>query len=237
MATTVKKKTRLQSRTHSKESYRLWFEFLKRALAHDRASVKLQLYKSWGDVESYKFDKWWTEIGSHVINLDMKSSVEIATDTFADDSSYLIRVPKSLNSTQAATQLRLLLTKHGHKPLVEKSNLKINGDNEIRHSVFRAYLHTYDRHRELVLKNNGKKVTNKETLIAVRKFYITRYAKYKNRNRLADNLPMPLYTAMNMDNLDDVHVLDSTTAISAVARYLREAEKIIDAVKKGTFPQ
>jgi hypothetical protein len=237
MATTVKKKTRLQNRTHSKESYRLWFEFLKRALAHDRASVKMHLYKSWGDVESYKFDKWWTEIGSHVINLDIKSNVEIATDTQADESSYLIRVPKSLNSTQAATQLRLLLTKHGHKPLVEKSNLKINGDNEIRHSVFRAYIHTYDRHRELVLKNDGKKVTNKETLIAVRKFYITRYAKYKNRNRLADNLPMPLYTAMNMDNLDDVHVLDSTTAISAVARYLREAEKIIDAVKKGTFPQ
>ena len=237
MATTVKKKTRLQSRTHSKESYRLWFEFLKRALAHDRASVKLQLYKSWGDVESYKFDKWWTEIGSHVINLDMKSSVEIATDTFADDSSYLIRVPKSLNSTQAATQLRLLLTKSNHKPIFDKNILMVNGESEIRHSVFRAYLHTYDRHRELVLKNDGKRVTNKETLIAVRKFYIARYEKYKNRNWQADNLPSPLYTAMNMDNLDDVHVLDSTTAISSIARYLREAEKIIEAVKNGKFPE
>jgi hypothetical protein len=237
MATTVKKKTRLQNRTQSKESYRLWFEFLKRALAQDRASVKLHLYKSWGDVESYKFDKWWNEIGSHVINLDMKSNVEIATDTHADESSYLIRVPKSLNSTQAATQLRLLLTKHGHKPLVEKSSLKINGENEIRHSVFRAYLHTYDRHRELVLKNYSKKVTNKETLIAVRKFYIARYEKYKNRNRRAENLPMPLYTAMNMDNLDDVHVLDSTTAISAIGRYLREANQIISAVSVGKFPE
>ena len=237
MATTVKKKTRLQNRTQSKESYRLWFEFLKRALAHDRASVKLNLYKSWGDVESYKFDKWWTEIGCNVINLDIKSNVEFASDTQADESSYLIRVPKSLNSTQAATQLRLLLTKSNHKPIIDKHILKINGDNEIRHSVFRAYLHTYDRHRELVLKNDGKKVTNKETLIAVRKFYIARYAKYKNRNRLADNLPMPLYTAMNMDNLDDVHVLDSTTAISAIARYLREANQIISAVSVGKFPE
>lgn len=237
MATTVKKKARLQNRTHSKESYRLWFEFLKRALAHDRASVKLHLYKSWGDVEKYKFHKWWTEIGSQVINLETTSHVEFATDTFTYDGSYLIRIPKSLNSTQAATQLRLLLTKHGHKPLVEKSNLKINDENEIRHSVFRAYLHTYDRHRELVLKNDGKKVTNKETLIAVRKFYIARYAKYKNRNRLADNLPTPLYTAMNMDNLDDVHVLDSTTAISAIARYLREANQIISAVSVGKFPE
>ena len=42
---------------------------------------------------------------------------------------------------------------------------------------------------------------------------------------------------MNMDNLDDVHVLDSTTAISAIARYLREAEKIVEAVKNGKFPE
>ena len=81
MATTDKRKTRAQNRTQSKESYRLWFEFLKRALAEDRASVKLHLYKSWGDVESYKFNKWWSEIGSRVINLDSKSHVEIATDS------------------------------------------------------------------------------------------------------------------------------------------------------------
>jgi hypothetical protein len=237
MATTDKRKTRAQNRTHSKESYRLWFEFLKRALAEDRASVKLNLYKSWGDVEKYKFNKWWTEIGSHVINLDSKSHVEIATDTHVDDSSYLIRVPKTLTSTQAATQLRELLTASSHKPIIEKNGLRVNESKEIRHIAYRAYLHTYDRHRELVLKNNGKKVTNKETLIAVRKFYIARYEKYKNRNWQADNLPTPLYTAMNMNNLDDVHVLDSTTAISAIARYLREAEKIVEAVKNGKFPE
>ena len=237
MDTTDKRKTRAQNRTQSKESYRLWFEFLKRALAEDRASVKLYLYKSWGDVESYKFNKWWTEIGSLVINLDSKSHVEIATDTHIDDSSYLIRVPKTLTSTQAATQLRELLTTNNHKPIIEKNGLRVNETKEIRHISYRAYLHTYDRHRELVLKNDGKRVTNKETLIAVRKFYIARYEKFKNRHWQADNLPTPLYTAMKMDNLDDVHVLNSTTAISAIARYLREAEKIIHAVKNGKFPE
>jgi hypothetical protein len=146
-------------------------------------------------------------------------------------------VPKTLTSTQAATQLRELLTTNNHKPIIEKNGLRVNETKEIRHIAYRAYLHTYDRHRELVLKNDGKKVTNKETLIAVRKFYIARYEKYKNRNWQADNLPTPLYTAMNMNNLDDVHVLDSTTAISAIARYLREAEKIIEAVKNGKFPE
>jgi hypothetical protein len=211
--------------------------FLKRALAEDRASVKLNLYKAWGDVESYTFNKWWTEIGSHVINLDSKSHVEIATDTHLDDSSYLIRVPKTLTSTQAATQLRELLTSNNHKPIIEKNGLRVNENKQIRHIEYRAYLHTYDRHRELVLKNDGKRVTNKETLIAVRKFYITRYEKYKNRNWQADNLPSPLHTAINYDNLDDVHVLDNTNSIGTIARYLRSANEIIEAVKNGKFPE
>jgi hypothetical protein len=237
MATTDKRKTRAQNRTHSKESYRLWFLFLKRALAEDRASVKLNLYKSWGDVESYTFNKWWTAIGTQVINLDSKSKVEIATDTHLDDSSYLIRVPKMLTSTKAATQLRELLTAINHKPIIEKNGLRVNEKTEIRHIAYRAYLHTYDRHRELVLKNHGKKVTNKETLIAVRKFYIARFQKYKNRKWKADNLPSSLQSAINLDNLDDVDVLATTNAIAAIARNLRAANQIIDAVKNGKFPE
>jgi hypothetical protein len=237
MTTTDKRKTRAQNRTQSKESYRLWFLFLKRALAEDRASVKLNLYKSWGDVENYTFNKWWTEIGSQVINLDSKSKVEIATGTHLDDSSYLIRVPKMLTSTKAATQLRELLTAINHKAIIQKNGLRVNEKTEIRHIAYRAYLHTYDRHRELVLKNDGKKVTNKETLIAVRKFYIARFQKYKNRKWKADNLPSALQTAINLDNLDDVDVLATTSAIGAIARNLRAAKSIIDAVKNGKFPE
>jgi len=40
---------------------------------------------------------------------------------------------------------------------------------------------------------------------------------------------------MNMDCLDAVHVLDRTTAISAIARYLREANQIISAMKNSKF--
>jgi hypothetical protein len=61
-------KNKLRStRSQSKEAYRLWFEFLRRAIAEDKSKVKLDLYKEWGDVESYKFEKWWAEIGQRVI--------------------------------------------------------------------------------------------------------------------------------------------------------------------------
>ena len=229
-------KKKLLNRSNSRESYRIWFEFLKRALQRDRKNVKLDLYKSWGDVLNYSSGRWWTEIGSKVINLNSSTALEFATDNEEDPSSYLVRVPKSLTSTAAATQLRLLLTNSNHKPLIDKKSLRVTENAEIRHPVYRAYLHVYDIHIELVDQANGKKVTNKETLIAVRKFYVARFEKYKNRNLRADNLPIPLWTAMNKDNLEDVDVLASADAIATIGRYLKKANEIIAAVKEGKFP-
>ena len=237
MATKTKRIRLSVTRTHSKESYRLWFEFLKRAIAKDKRSVKLNLYKSWGDVENLSFNKWWAEIGSKVINLDSISKLEFATDTDANESSYLVRIPKSLTSTQAATQLRELLTTSKHKPIAEKASLRVTDGVEIRHSIYRAYLHTYDRHRELVEKSNGERITNKETLIAVRKFYLARREKYKNHNRDVDGLPSSLWDDLKLDNLDKVHVLNSAKSLATIGRYLREANLIIDAVKIGKFPE
>lgn len=237
MATKSKSKSRSATRTHSKESYRLWFEFLKRAIAKDKRSVKLSLYKSWGDVANLSFNKWWTEVGSKVINLNSKSKLEFAKDTVVDDSSYLVRVPKSLTSTQASTQLRELLTSSKHKPINDKTNLRVTEGVEIRHSIYRAYLHTYDRHRELFNKSSGERVTNKETLIAVRKFYLARHEKYKNHNRKVENLPPQLWDALKVDDLDDVDVLATATSLATIGRYLREANKIIDAVRIGKFPK
>ena len=237
MGKKVKIKKHSATRTHSKESYRLWFEFLKRAIAKDKRSVKLRLYKTWGDVENLSFNKWWSEIGSKVINLDNISKLEFTTETDSTDSSYLIRVPKSLTSTQASTQLRELLTSSKHKPIVDKVNLRVTEGVEIRHSIYRAYLHTYDRHKELVEKSNGEKVTNKETLIAVRKFYLARHEKYKNRNQKAENLPPQLWDALKLEDLDDVDVLATAKSTATIGRYLREANKIVDAVSDGKFPK
>jgi hypothetical protein len=165
MVTKTKRIRLSATRTHSKESYRLWFEFLKRAIAKDKRSVKLSLYKSWGDVENLSFNKWWIEIGSKVINLDSISKLEFATDTDANESSYLVRIPKSLTSTQAATQLRELLTTSKHKPITEKASLRVTDRVEIRHSTYRAYLHTYDRYKELV-ENSEKSPIGKQLTVS-----------------------------------------------------------------------
>jgi hypothetical protein len=227
---------RRQNRANSKEAYRLWFEFLKRAIDNPNVKVNLKLYKAWGDVSKFKFDKWWSEIGSKVIDLDSQSTVSFATDGTIEEGSYLVRIPKTLTSTEAANQLRQLLLKSNHKPIDPKNELKIRHGAEIRPPIYRAYLHTYDRSVELNASSEGKKVTSKQVLIAVRKFYIARAIKYKNSNRLIDKLPSNLHTAINFDNLEDVDVLASAQATATISRYLNETNKILENVARGIFP-
>jgi len=236
MATKMKPQSKRQNRANSKEAYRLWFEFLKRAIANPNVKVNLSLYKAWGDVSNYRFDKWWSEIGSKVIDLDAQSNVSFAIDGTTEDGSYLVRIPKTLTSTEAANQLRQLLLDSNHKQVVPQSNLRVRQGAEIRPPVYRAYLHTYDRQMELIAKSEGKRVTAKEILIAVRKFYLARSIRYKNNHWKVDNLPSNLHTAMNLDNLDEVDVLASAQATATISRYIKEANNIIESVAKGKFP-
>ena len=227
---------RRQNRANSKEAYRLWFEFLKRAIANPNVKVELKHYKAWGDVSKYKFDKWWKDIGSKVIDLDSQSTVSFATDGATEEGSYLVRIPKTLTSTEAANQIRQLLIESNHKQVVLPSKLKIRHGAEIRPLTYRTYLNTYDIWLDLNAKSEDKKVTYKHVLIAVRKFYISRATRHKNTKRRVDKLPPNLLTDMDEKNFDDVDVLASSQAIATISRYIKESHKIMQNVANGTFP-
>jgi hypothetical protein len=209
---------------------------LKRAIANPKVKVDLKHYKAWGDVSKYKFDKWWKDIGSKVIDLDGQSTVSFATDGTIEEGSYLVRIPKTLTSTEAANQIRQLLIESNHKQVVLPSKLKIRHGSEIRPLTYRIYLITYDIWLDLTAKSDGKKVTFKQVMIAVRKFYIERETKHKNTKRRVDKLPSNLRTDMNEKNLDDVDVLASSQVIATISRYIKETNKIMENVAKGVFP-
>jgi hypothetical protein len=233
MATTNKPK---RPRAQSREAYRLWFEFLRRAIAEDKSKVRLDLYKEWGDVTAYKsFDAWWRDVGSKVINLH-PLAIELVTEGKADDQTYLLRVPKTMTSTEIGNEVRQFLIAHGHEPH-KGSTLQVTMGKEIRPQTYRAYLHTYDLQRKLEEASGGQVVKRKDLLVAVRKFYLQREQRYKNSVRAADKLPSALVTAMNRNDLNNVDVLASAVALNAVNRYLREANKLIDSVRQGKFPE
>jgi len=233
MATTNKPK---RPRAQSREAYRLWFEFLRRAIAEDKSKVRLDLYKEWGDVAAYKsFDAWWRDVGSKVINL-RPTAIELVAEGKADDQTYLLRVPKSMTSTEIGNEVRQFLIAHGHEPH-KGSTLQVTMGKEIRPQTYRAYLHTYDLQRKLEEASGGQPVKRKDLLVAMRRFYLQREQKYKNSVRAVDKLPSALVTAMNRNDLNEVDVLASAVALNAVNRYLREANKLIESVRQGKFPE
>lgn len=219
----------------TREAYRLWFEYLKRAIREDEKKVRMDLYSEWGDVKNYSFDTWWDEIGRKVINLKREEVAQVKSGK-ESENFYLIRVPKSLTSTEIGNAVRRYLIQANHKPK-QANSLRIKDGLQIRPKVYRAYLHTYDCYRELSGETSGKKITGREVLIAVRKFYIAREERYKNAVRRVDKLPSSLAANMDRNNLDKVDSTESAVAINAVNRYLTRAKKIINAVKKGRFPE
>lgn len=226
-------------RSETKEAYRLWFEFLKRALSDESVTVNRKLYVSWGDVASYTFGRWWREIGSDVIQRGNNTVAITDGSTHDDKSAYLVSVPKSLTSTEAGNHLRDLLMVMRHTPT--RGTLKVKVGAELRTATIRAWLHTYDCNRKLsaeIEKESGKRgpLKGRQLLAEVRCFYLNRSKRLKNANRKIDALPHPLFTGGVEVDADKIDVLESATAIAAVLRYLKEANQLITNVAIGKFP-
>lgn len=222
-------------KSESREAYRLWFEFLKRAIAEDKSAVEMKLYSEWGDVENYTFSKWWREIGERITSQPIVTA-EFVENGVADETSYLVRIPKSLTSTQLGNEVRRILLELGHEP-VKQSKVRLSEGFQIRTYVYRAYLHTYDAQLKLQKLSNGERVQKKDLLIEVRKSYLKRQKRYANNVFKVDDLPDGLFGDFDPRNPDDYDVLRDRQVTANVARYLTEAEKIIAAVKKGRFPK
>lgn len=229
------------ARQQAIESYRLWFEFLKRAIEQDRSKVRLDLYEAWGSVENYAFRKWWSEIGSKAIDL-RPDPIERLESGKADDFSYLLRVPKSMTSTEIATEVRKFLIGIKHQPL-QGGSLRIKVGSEIRPQHYRAILRTYDEQKKLEKKYPDKKVTGVDLLKEVRKFYLETEQKQFSTGRVADSfwrydkIPPALTSGMNFNRPYDIDLIDDQAAIAAVKRYLRNSSNVINAVREGRFPE
>lgn len=219
----------------SKEAYRLWFEFLKRALAEDRSLVNLELYKEWGDFNNVSFTKWWREIGEAVT---AKPSVvaQLVDRGSSDKMNYLVRLPKSLTCTQMGHAVRRLLSEIEHKP-IKQSKIRLTDGFQIRPFIYRAYLHTYDAQKRLEMLSRNGKVSKRALLIEVRKSYLARQKRYAKNAFKVDDIPDGLFGDFDPRNPDDYDALRDRQVTANVARYLTEARKIIQAVKAGRFPK
>lgn len=116
MATSTKV---VRKRSTSKEAYRLWFEFLKRAYTTPNLVVDTTYYAKWGDVANTKFEHWWKATGSELFNPKV-IGVQLVSKGKPNSDCLLVSIPKSLTPTQSANALRSMLMQHyaaiGHTP-------------------------------------------------------------------------------------------------------------------------
>ena len=248
-------------RSASKEAYRLWFEFLKRAYMSPSVTVDTAFYEKWGDVEHTKFEHWWKAIGSELFNPQIVG-VELVGEGKAGNGCVLVSVPMSLTPTQSATALRSLLMQHysatGHVPLTERTFALTDGA-EIKVSVLRAYLQTYDAYERVLARGvtdavnrtgkrdvDGKKivgselaVTGKDLLNEVRCFYLARTERWKNTKRTVEGLPKALLNGMAVNPVTQQVVNysgEESAALRAAKRYLESARKLVTNAGVGKFP-
>lgn len=227
-------------RNDSKEAYRLWYEFLRRAIQRDAQAVDMSKYAQWGDVANTSFTKWWQQTGWPLVK---RNRVEIVrSGTVVDESCLLISVPKSLTATDAGNIVRKLLLDHyaqaAHKPK-RQTGPQLTEGKEIKVRSFRAYLVTYDAYQRLLalqaagkLTEVGKNKTSKLKLPAkllldeVRKTYAAKRQRYSKGVVKVDSLPNAL--ADTADNY--------AGALRAISRYAAHAEAIVRNVARGDFP-
>ena len=234
LAMATKKKYK---KSDGKEAYRLWYEFLKRALTDKKVKVNKAFYKTWGDVENTHFRIFWESMGDKLlasphVTLVSKHSVK---------GNVAVSVPMSLTPTQAANELRELLIKHyediKHTPKLERSFALAEG-SEMKVSTYRAYLRTYDIWQKL-LANGNKEATSKQLLNEVRLFYLARSEKYARTNRKVESIPAALLNGMTTNPFTGKQVNysgEEKEAIRAIKRYLNMANKTIANVAVGKFP-
>ena len=224
-------------KSDGKEAYRLWYEFLKRALTDKKVKVNKAFYKEWGDVENTHFRIFWERMGDKLL---ASPHVEL-TSKGAVKGKVAVSVPMSLTPTQAANELRELLIEHyediKHTPKLERSFALAEG-KEMKVSTYRAYLRTYDIWQKL-LANGNKEASGKELLREVRLFYLARTEKYGRTNRKVEGIPAALLNGMTVNPLTGKQANysgEEKEAIRAIKRYLDIANKTIANVAVGKFP-
>lgn len=226
------------ARATGKEAIRLWFEFLKRAREVPKLKVNHSYYQEWGDYTNTKFETWWKQNSN---SLFPQNKVEIVKLPFKNSDAIHLSVPNTLTPTDAANQVRELLITHykeiGHNPKPHRVYALTEGA-EIKVSALRAYLHTYDAHQQLMSTKNGDKVTAKELLAEVRRFYLARSEKWKKTKRKVEGLPPALAGDLVYDKPTNAvkSVGSDIGAERAIRRYLLIANNLVHAAAKGDFP-
>ena len=206
------------------ELYRLWFEFLKRALASG-LPIDTAYYAPWLPVEGLTFNQWWNRFQT---KLSAPSVTVVGSGVAAPTDSLVLAVPTGSNKVAALKQIKLILdaqldtkVRHSYGEFAPTAN------SNIKYASFRLMLHCYDS--ELKTDSKGRKASRVDRVNRVIDRYKVNEARYANSKRRIDKTPMSLDTSKGFGvGTDDV--------LRNYYRSVQKAKRIINNVAKGEFP-
>lgn len=96
------------------EPYRLWFEYLKLALADPDIEVDRKFYADWGEIEGQTFSKWWAGATWRTL-FAIDTSVRVLGHNEVlptDDPSLTVRIPLGRDPKLTLRDIQELLEEH-----------------------------------------------------------------------------------------------------------------------------
>lgn len=207
-----------------RELYRLWFEFLQRALASG-LPIDVGYYAQWLPLEGLTFNQWWAGFR---VKLSTPTVSVLEPGKAVPNDSLTVSVPSGANKAVALKQIKLILdaqlstkVRHSYGEFAPTDN------SNIKYAAFRLMLHCYDS--ELKTDSKGRKASRADRVNRVIDRYRVNELRFGDSKRRIDKTPKALDTSKAIGvGTDDV--------LRNYYRSVQKAKRIINNVAKGEFP-
>ena len=193
------------------QKYRLHYDYLKTCLEHPKDfQVDKSKYENWklNVVSKYKFNQWWSKIGSGLFEREIEQVKEVRTPRQSNSSTF-IEVPIDTPTEYAIEKIRDILQ--------SKRSTKIN--ERLRPLELQIYLETFQ------LRKKKIRMLEVAKLLRVKRLKIMK--THKSRALMKDERTVKFLDRKDMD----YHIVQRI-----ISRYNLNAKKILQNVCKGVFP-
>ena len=193
------------------QKYRLHFDYLKTCLEHSKDfKVDKSKYTHWklNLVSKYKFDKWWSQVGSSLFEKEIEQVKEVRTPRQSNTSTF-VEIPIDTPTEYAIEKIRDILQTKTSKTTSER----------LRPLELQIYLETFK------LRKQNKKLLEVAKLLREKRLRIMK--THKSRALMKDERTVKFLDKRDMD----YYVIQRI-----ILRYNLHAKRILENVSKGIFP-
>jgi hypothetical protein len=224
------------------EPYRLWFEYLKSALADKTIEVDHAYYAPWGDVPNLTFAQWWGKNWRSIFAVKARKVAVLDGSVHSGPDSLLLRIPLSGSTDALMKQVRSILAKY---EIVDGGVVgQEQGQFKLVEGYQKGFLNNLDRTRRYLrlyqfwLKHADK---GKATLAAQNwtkpRPYVDVPYFYKVYVGWLDAKRSGMQRQTGEFSQSDFEMGNVRDARRMIARDISRARKIAEFTAKGIFPQ